>query len=461
MKLWAGRFTKEGSKLADDFNTSLPFDIRLYNHDIKGSIAHAKMLSEVGILTEEEATTIIKELKQICLDIYNEDLKINNSEDVHMFVEAELTARIGDLGKKLHTARSRNDQVATDMRLYTVDSCINLADLIKDLINVLVDVAENNLETYMPGFTHMQKAQPITLAHHLLAYAEMFIRDKKRFTHLSESVKILPLGSCALAGTSHPINREVVKEILDFNEVSRNSMDSVSDRDFVCEFIFNCSMTMMHLSRFCEEIITWASDEYRFIEIDDSYATGSSIMPQKKNPDMAELIRGKSGRVYGDLVSILTVLKGIPLAYNKDMQEDKEGFFDAQDTLENCLCVFIEMFKTLKFNKDNLEKSAKGGFTNATDVADYLVKKGVPFRTAHEISGKLVLYAIDNNKLLEDLTLAEFNKFTFNKNIFSNDIYQAISLQEVVFSRKSKGGPSPDATSKSISEIRYLLEMEE
>lgn len=457
MKLWSGRFTKEGNKLADDFNSSLSFDIRLFEQDIRGSIAHATMLSQCNIITNAEADNIIKSLKQISIDITDGVLVPDNSEDVHMFVEAELTRRIGETGKKLHTARSRNDQVATDMRLYTIDVIGEIKSLILSLVNTLINTAEDNLTTYMPGFTHMQKAQPISLAHHLMAYAEMFTRDIERFNDTLRRTKVLPLGSCALAGTPHPIDRELTASLLEFDSVSRNSIDSVSDRDYVCEFIFNVSLVMMHLSRFAEEIITWASDEYRFIDIDDSYSTGSSIMPQKKNPDMAELIRGKSGRVFGDLISILTMMKGLPLAYNKDMQEDKEAFFDAEDTVIKCLEVFIGMFKSISFNAPRMEKSAKEGYTNATDVADYLVSKGVAFRNAHEITGKLVLDALHKGKKLDELTLEEFNNFTFNKRIFDNDIYEAISLKRNVSNRNSQGGTAPDAVQESIYRLREHL----
>ena len=458
MKLWSGRFTKEGSKIADDFNSSLDFDIRLFEQDIRGSIAHATMLAKTNIISVKDSELIISGLNQINLDIDDGLLIPDLSEDVHMFIEAELTKRIGDAGKKLHTARSRNDQVATDMRLYTVDTIAEIKALLLNLIKDIIFTAETNLTTYMPGFTHMQKAQPITLAHYLMAYAEMFTRDIMRMKETAERTKVLPLGSCALAGTPHPIDREMVSLLLEFNSVSRNSIDSVSDRDFVCEFIFNSSLIMMHLSRFSEEIITYASDEYKFIDIDDSFSTGSSIMPQKKNPDMAELVRGKCGRVYGDLMSILTTMKGIPLAYNKDMQEDKEAFFDAEDTVIKCLEVFSGMFRTLTFNNIIMENSAKEGYTNATDVADYLVRKGVPFRNAHEITGKLVLFAISKNKKLEDLTLEEFNSYTFNKKIFEKDLFDKISLKEVVGSRKSQGGTSPIAVKESIDKLKVYLE---
>lgn len=457
MKLWSGRFTKEGSELADDFNSSLSFDIRLYEHDIKGSIAHATMLSKCGIITPDEAEAIISGLNKIAIDIEEGALIPDDSEDVHMFVEAELTKRIGETGKKLHTARSRNDQVATDMRLYVIDSIKSIKAQLHKLLHILVNTSEANVNTYMPGFTHMQKAQPISLAHHLMAYAEMFTRDLERLNSTMVRISVLPLGSCALAGTPHPINRELTSMLLEIDSVSRNSMDSVSDRDFVCEYIFDISLIMMHLSRFCEEIITWASDEYKYIDIDDSYATGSSIMPQKKNPDMAELIRGKTGRVYGDLMAILTVMKGLPLAYNKDMQEDKEAMFDAEDTVVKCLDVFIGMFSSITFNVARMESSAKGGYTNATDVADYLVSKGVPFRTAHEITGKLVLFAIDNRKNLEDLSLEEFNNYTYNKRLFEDDIYYKISLKGTVNNRKSEGGTAPESVLASIAKLKEYL----
>ncbi|MGI6701547.1 MAG: argininosuccinate lyase [Christensenellales bacterium] len=458
MKLWSGRFTKNSTKLADDFNSSLSIDFRLYSEDISGSIAHCKMLHKTGLISKEESDKIIKGLMGIESDIDNGTLVPDDSEDIHMFIEAELTKRIGECGKKLHTARSRNDQVATDMRLYAMNSVDNIKSLLNKLIHTLIDISYANLDTYMPGFTHMQKAQPVTLAHHLSAYCEMFTRDIERLNDSLNRIGVLPLGSCALAGTPLPVDREYTAELLGFNSVSRSSMDSVSDRDFALDFIYNSAMIMMHLSRFAEEIITWASDEYRFIELDDAHSTGSSIMPQKKNPDMAELVRGKTGRVYGDLITLLTVMKGIPLAYNKDMQEDKEAFFDAEDTVTACLNIFIEMLPAIKFNKDVMALSASGGYTNATDVADYLAAKGVPFRTAHEITGKIVLYAISNSKKLEELTLDEFNSFTYNKRIFDKDIYDMLSLESVVTRRSSQGGAAPESVRESLDKLTEYID---
>lgn len=448
MKMWSGRFTKQSSELSDSFNTSLPFDSRMYKEDIAGSIAHATMLGETGIISKNESLIIIDGLESILDDLVNGILDFSNGgEDIHMFIEAELTQRIGDIGKKLHTARSRNDQVTTDTKLYVLNQIKSIKEKLKDIVQLFVNIAKENLNSYMPGFTHMQKAQPITLAHYLCAYVEMFLRDIDRLNDNHKRTNILPLGSGALAGTTHPIDRKMVATLLEMDDVNYNSLDGVSDRDYVAELMFSISMIMIHLSRFCEELITFASDEYRFVEIDDAYSTGSSIMPQKKNPDMAELIRGKSGRCIGNLMSILTILKGLPLAYNKDMQEDKEGLFDSIDTVNSCLDIFFPMIDTLKFNTEKMEQSAKSGYTNATDIADYLVRKGIPFRSAHEISGKLTLLAIDKHCYLEDLLLDEYKEYC---NVFESDIYDAININTVVGKRMSIGGCSPDSVLESI-----------
>ncbi|MDE6747998.1 MAG: argininosuccinate lyase, partial [Lachnospiraceae bacterium] len=407
-QLWGGRFTKETDKLVYNFNASIAFDKKFYAQDIEGSIAHVVMLEKQGILTEDEKNEIVKGLTGIRQDIENGILNITEEyEDIHSFVEANLIERIGDAGKKLHTGRSRNDQVALDMKLYTRIEVLNVNELLKELLNTLIQIMDDNVETYMPGFTHMQKAQPVTLAHHIGAYFEMFKRDRLRLKDIYQRMNYCPLGAGALAGTTYPLDRYYTASLLGFEAPTLNSMDSVSDRDYVIEFLSALSTIMMHLSRFCEEIIIWNSNEYRFVEIDDAYATGSSIMPQKKNPDIAELIRGKTGRVYGALISILTTMKGIPLAYNKDMQEDKELTFDAIDTVKGCIMLFDGMIKTMKFNKPIMEKSAMTGFTNATDAADYLVGKGVPFRDAHSIIGKLVLYCIDKGCSIDELTIEE------------------------------------------------------
>jgi argininosuccinate lyase len=457
MKLWGGRFTKETNELVHNFNASLSFDQKLYKQDIEGSIAHVTMLAAVHILTEEERDKIVEGLKGIQTDIENGTLKFTEEhEDIHSFVEAHLIERIGDTGKKLHTGRSRNDQVALDMKLYTRDEVISVNELLKELLNELHTIMKQNTETYMPGFTHLQKAQPVTLAHHIGAYFEMFKRDRGRLHDIYERMNYSPLGAGALAGTTYPLDREQTASLMGFYGPSLNSMDSVSDRDYLIEFLSALSTIMMHLSRFCEEIIVWNTNEYRFVEIDDSYSTGSSIMPQKKNPDIAELIRGKTGRVYGALVSILTTMKGLPLAYNKDIQEDKEFTFDAIDTVKGCISLFTGMIKTMKFRKNVMEASAKNGFTNATDAADYLVNHGVPFRDAHGIVGQLVLFCIDKNIALDDMSLEEFQAIS---PVFQKDIYEAISMKTCVDKRMTIGAPGPEAMRKVIElNEKYLKE---
>ncbi len=456
MKLWGGRFTKETDKLVHNFNESLSFDQKFYKQDIQGSIAHVTMLEKQGILTLDEKNQIIKGLISIRDDIELGTLVIDKThEDIHSFVEANLIERIGDAGKKLHTGRSRNDQVALDMKLYTKDEVTNVNNLLKELLIELNTLMEENLETIMPGFTHLQKAQPVTLAHHIGAYFEMFKRDRMRLFDIYDRMNYCPLGSGALAGTTYPLDREYTAQLLNFSGPTLNSMDSVSDRDYLIEFLSAMSIIMMHLSRFCEEIILWNSNEYQFVEIDDTYSTGSSIMPQKKNPDIAELVRVKTGRVYGALMSLLTTMKGIPLAYNKDMQEDKELAFDAMDTVKGCLSLFTGMIKTMKFNKDAMKNSAKNGFTNATDAADYLVNHGVPFRDAHGIVGKLVLFCIDNNKSLDDMTLSEYKAIS---PVFEEDIYDAISMDTCVNKRLTIGAPSVTAMKKVIAINKEYLE---
>ena len=455
-QLWGGRFSEKTDDSAFAFNASLRFDKRLYKEDIAGSIAHAQMLKDQGIITAEEGTKLIEGLKGIREDIENGSLSFGEEyEDIHSFVESILTERIGDAGKKLHTGRSRNDQVALDMKLY-VRNRIHLTDrALYNLQKTLFKIMSENIDTYMPGFTHLQKAQPVTLAHHMGAYFEMFLRDRDRLKDISLRMNTCPLGSGALAGTTYELNRESTAELLLFEGgPTRNSMDSVSDRDYLIEFLSALSVIMMHLSRFSEEIIIWNSNEYGFIDIDDRYSTGSSIMPQKKNPDIAELVRGKTGRVYGALMALLTTMKGIPLAYDKDMQEDKELSFDAMDTVYDCLVQFCGMLETLKFNKAVMEKSAKRGFTNATDAADYLVKKGVPFRDAHSIIGRLVLYAIEGGKALDDLTLDEFKA---QSEVFEEDIYEALSLKACVEKRLTYGAPGHDSMIKVLEYYKEYL----
>ncbi|WP_026520342.1 argininosuccinate lyase [Butyrivibrio sp. FCS006] len=447
-QLWGGRFTGSINELAWTFNASITFDQRFLEVDVRGSKAHATMLAKQGIISEEEKDAIICGLDAILSDVRDGKLEITDKyEDIHSFLEANLIDRIGDAGKKVHTGRSRNDQVALDMRLYCRGEVENTANLLEELLKCLSSIMKDNLETYMPGFTHLQKAQPVTLAHHLGAYFEMFKRDLLRMKDIYKRMNYCPLGAGALAGTTYPLDRDYVAELLDFEGPTLNSMDSVSDRDYLIEYMSALSTIMMHLSRLSEEIIIWNSNEYRFVEIDDAYSTGSSIMPQKKNPDIAELVRGKTGRVYGDLMSLLTTMKGIPLAYNKDMQEDKEAAFDAMDTVRNCLTLFTDMLATLKFNKDNMEKSATKGFTNATDAADYLVNKGMPFRDAHSVIGRLVLACIDKGCAIDDLSLSELKEFS---ELFDEDIFDAISLKTCVEKRLTVGAPSPDVMKKVI-----------
>lgn len=449
MKLWGGRFTKETDQLVHNFNASISFDQKFYKQDIEGSIAHVTMLAKQGIITEDEKASIIDGLKGILQDIQSGALIIDGThEDIHSFVEAHLIERIGDAGKKLHTGRSRNDQVALDMKLYTRDEIAELDSLLKKLLLTLHNIMKDNTDTYMPGFTHLQKAQPVTLAHHLGAYFEMFKRDRSRLSDIVTRLNLSPLGSGALAGTTYPLDRAYTAELLGFDGPTLNSMDSVSDRDYLIELLSALSTIMMHLSRFSEEIIIWNSNEYRFVELDDAYSTGSSIMPQKKNPDIAELVRGKTGRVYGALMSLLTVMKGLPLAYNKDMQEDKEFTFDAIDTVKGCLALFTGMLSTMKFRKDIMEASAKNGFTNATDAADYLVNKGVPFRDAHSIVGQLVLYCIEKDISLEDMKLEEFKNIS---PVFEEDIYEAISLTTCVNKRNTIGAPGTEAMAQVLA----------
>lgn len=447
-QLWGGRFKEETDRNVYLFNASIDFDKRLIYKDIEGSFAHAKMLGKQGIITEDEMNKILTGLKTIKEKVEDGSLLITDEyEDVHSFVEANLITMIGDAGKKLHTGRSRNDQVALDMKLYVRDEIDRTDDLIKEFQTILLRIMKENTDTYMPGFTHLQKAQPITLAHHMSAYFEMLVRDRSRLKDIRKRMNLCPLGSGALAGTTYPLDRELTAKLLDFDGPTLNSMDSVSDRDYVIEFLDALSIIMMHLSRFAEETIIWNSNEYGFVEMDDAYSTGSSIMPQKKNPDIAELVRGKTGRVYGHLMAMLTTMKGIPLAYNKDMQEDKEGVFDAIDTVKDCLKMFMQMVDTLKFNKEVMARSAMRGFTNATDAADYLVKHGVPFRDAHGIIGRLVLYCIDKGKAIDELDLSELKNIS---DVFEDDIYEEISLKTCVDKRLTIGAPSPDKIGEVI-----------
>ena len=456
-QLWGGRFTKETDQLVYNFNASITFDQKFYKQDIEGSIAHVTMLAKQGILTEQERDDIVRTLKEIRDEVESGKLEITSEyEDIHSFVEANLIDRLGDIGKKLHTGRSRNDQVALDMRLYTRDELLHTDDLLKELLETILKIMEANTETIMPGFTHLQKAQPITLAHHMGAYFEMFKRDCLRLHDIYERMNYCPLGSGALAGTTYPLDREYTAELLGFYGPTLNSMDGVSDRDYLIEFLSACATIMMHLSRFSEEIIIWNSNEYQFVEIDDAYSTGSSIMPQKKNPDIAELVRGKTGRVYGALMSLLTTMKGIPLAYNKDMQEDKELSFDAMDTVKGCIALFTGMLATMKFNKGKMRLSANNGFTNATDAADYLVKHGVPFRDAHGIIGKIVLYCIERGIAIDDMSLDELKAIC---PVFEEDIYEEISMETCVNNRLTIGAPGKAAMEKVIeAEKAYLAE---
>ena len=456
-QLWGGRFTKETDKLVYNFNASISFDQKFYKEDINGSMAHVKMLGKVGILTAQEVEAILKTLQEILEEVESGKLEITDEyEDIHSFVEANLIDRLGDTGKKLHTGRSRNDQVALDMRLYTRNQVQEMDAELKKLLETILSIMKENTDTIMPGFTHLQKAQPITLAHHMGAYFEMFKRDRLRLHDIYERMNYCPLGSGALAGTTYPLDRDYTAELLGFYGPTLNSMDGVSDRDYLIEFLSALSTVMMHLSRFSEEVIIWNSNEYQFVEIDDAYSTGSSIMPQKKNPDIAELVRGKTGRVYGALMSILTTMKGIPLAYNKDMQEDKELSFDAMDTAKGCVALFNGMLATMRFNKDRMEKSASHGFTNATDAADYLVKHGVPFRDAHGIVGQIVLYCIDKGIAIDDMSLEELKAIS---PVFEEDIYDAISMETCVNTRCTIGAPSKASMEKVIAVCEgYLAE---
>ncbi len=456
MALWAGRFSKEIDETVNAFNSSIAFDARMYKHDIEGSIAHATMLGKCGIITEEDSATIIKGLGEILEDIESGKLEFDpTAEDIHMFVEAELTKRYGDVGKRLHTSRSRNDQVALDLRLYLRDEIAEIREMVHKLCEVLVELAEKNTDAVMPGYTHLQRAQPITFAHHMMAYVQMFLRDLGRLDDTAKRMNVCPLGSGALAGTTYNIDRELTASLLGFDAPMSNSLDGVSDRDYCIELANTLSLIMMHLSRFSEEVILWCSWEFKFIELDDAYATGSSIMPQKKNPDITELIRGKTARVYGDLNTLLTMMKGLPLAYNKDMQEDKEAIFDAVDTVKLCVKTFIPMMETLTVNKENMRAAAAKGFINATDCADYLVKKGMPFRDAYKISGTLVAECIAKGLTLETLPIEEYQKMT---DLFTEDVYEAISLETCVKGRLSQGGPSPDAVAVQIALAKTALE---
>ena len=454
-KMWAGRTAGQTSALADDFNSSIHIDSRMYKEDIKGSMAHAAMLSEVGILTGEEADRIIAALEQIALDIESGALPIDmNAEDIHMFVESVLTKRIGDLGKKLHTARSRNDQVAVDIRLYMRGKCEEIQTLLLDLIDAIVSVADAHQNDIMPGYTHLQRAQPIVFAHHLLAYAEMFRRDLTRIEDAKARMNVSPWGACALAGTTYPSSRSMTSKALGFDGYATNSIDAVSDRDFCVELLSCFSIIMMHLSRFSEEVILWTSWEFAYVELDDAYTTGSSIMPQKKNSDMAELVRGKTGRVYGDLMGTLTMLKGLPLAYNKDMQEDKESLFDATETVSRCLEIFAPMIRTMKVKSENMYRAAQRGFINATDLADYLTKRGMPFRTAYKTVGSIVSDCIAAGKVLEDLPLETYKAYS---ELFDQDLYEEISLKTCVSKRISEGATGFASVEKQIKDFKTFL----
>ena len=457
--MWAGRFSKSLSQITNEFNSSIKIDKVMFAEDIKGSIAHATMLGATGVIDKAEADKIVEGLTGILEDLTNGNLVIDeNSEDIHMFIEAVLTNRLGETGKRLHTSRSRNDQVALDSRLYTLNQIKQIKSKLLSLINAIYKIASENTETIMPGYTHLQRAQPVTFAHHLLAYSAMFMRDYDRLSDAYNRTAISPLGSCALAGTTYPIDRQLVQELLGLNGVSFNSMDGVSDRDFMVETASAIALIMTHLSRFSEEIILWCSWEYKFIELDDAYSTGSSIMPQKKNPDIAELVRGKTGRVYGNLVALLTMLKGLPLAYNKDMQEDKENLFDSFETVKDCLTIFAEMLLTLTVISENMLNAAKKGFINATDCADYLVKKGLPFRTAYKITGEIVAYCIKNGKVLENMTVSEYKKFN---ELFSDDVYQAIDLVNCVNKRTSFGGPSKESVNSQLKIVFDFIKEKE
>ena len=454
-KMWAGRFSKEVDETVNAFNSSIAFDGRMYKHDIQGSIAHATMLGDCGIITKEDSLKIIEGLKGILADIENGSLEFDmTAEDIHMFIEAELTKRLGDVGKRLHTSRSRNDQVAVDIRLYLRDEIDEIYNLVKELAVTIYNLAKEHTETVMPGYTHLQRAQPITFAHHLLAYVQMLVRDLERLQDAKKRMNYCPLGSGALAGTTYKINRKQTAELLGFTAPMANSLDGVSDRDFCVELGCALSLIMTHLSRFSEEIIMWCSWEFKFIELDDAYATGSSIMPQKKNPDITELIRGKTGRVNGDLMTLLTMLKGLPLAYNKDMQEDKEAIFDAIDNVKLCVKTFTPMLSTMRVIKENMRNAAAKGFINATDCADYLVKKGMPFRDAYKITGTLVAECIEKGVTLETLPLDCYKKMT---DLFTEDVYEAISLETCVRERKSEGGPAPEAVAYQLEVAKAQL----
>ncbi len=454
MKLWEGRFTQPSAQSADEFNQSLSFDYKLYWHDILASIAHAKMLGETAIIPKEEADKLSDTLIDILADIEKGNLTIEGAEDIHTFVEQELTKRLGEMGKKIHTARSRNDQVATDLRLYVKDSIVNVCGHIRSLIETLLEIANNNVQFIMPGYTHMRRAQPISVAQYINAYSEMFLRDLERFTDSYKRTDVMPLGSCALAGTDFPIDRRMTASLLSFSEISQNSIDAVSDRDFVAEYIFCCSTVMAHLSRFCEDLILYSSEEFGFIDIADNYSTGSSIMPQKKNPDIPELIRGKTGRVYGSLTAILTVIKGIPTAYNKDLQEDKEALFNAEETVLACLSIFNELLQNISFDTRRMRNAAAGGFSTATDVADYLVQKGMAFRDAHAVTGQIVRYCIENNKTLDRLDLFVYQSFS---SLFEEDILQCVRVNKSVEARKVIGGSARSAVRENIRSISRRL----
>lgn len=460
MKLWGGRFSKDTAKTAEDFNASIAVDSRLYKQDIEGSKAHALMLGKCGIISSREAADIISALEEIRLELETGKAELTkDAEDIHMNIEKLLIEKLGETGKKLHTARSRNDQVALDLRLYLREEVYQLHQLFIGLEGLLLDMAEEHVDTLMPGYTHLQKAQPVTLGHHLMAYFEMFKRDMDRFADCLKRIDIMPLGSCALAGTTYPIDRRMVAEILGFSEITGNSIDGVSDRDYAIEFIGCCATAMMHLSRFCEELVIWSTSEFGYVEMDDGYSTGSSIMPQKKNPDIAELIRGKTGRVYGDLTCLLTIMKGLPLAYNKDMQEDKEAVFDAGDTLKSCISVFVPMLAAIKVNKDRIEDNLRGGFLNATDLADYLVLKGLPFRDAHEAAGKVVSYCIMINKEPQELSLDELRSFSSH---VEDDVFEFLKLEVCLSRRSTPGGPSGTMVRAAISAGRkYMKEFVE
>ena len=454
MKMWEGRFTQPSAKSADEFNQSLSFDYKLYWHDILASIAHVKMLGETQIISKEDADKISDALVNMLADIEKGNLEIEGAEDIHTFVEDELTKRIGIMGKKLHTARSRNDQVATDMRLYTKDSIVNICGNLKALVGTLVDIATNNIQFIMPGYTHMRRAQPISVAQYFNAYSEMFLRDIERFTDCYKRTDVMPLGSCALAGTDLPIDRRMTASLLSFSEISQNALDAVSDRDFVAEYLFCCSTLMAHLSRFCEDLILYSSEEFGFIDIADAYSTGSSIMPQKKNPDIPELIRGKTGRVYGYLMGILTTIKGLPLTYNKDLQEDKEALFNAEETVLSCVGIFNELLQNISFDTKKMRSAAAGGFSTATDVADYLVQMGMAFRDAHAVTANIVRYCIENNKTLDKLDLFVYQSFS---SLFDEEILSRVRANKSVEARKVIGGSARSAVRENIRSINKRL----